>query len=92
MDAVYRPTHLGHLSSPLLFLTSESADDWRVFQKLPQSHNRTHRFQHIGFDSHRNMLVSKQGTLHKSDIGKCVIWKEVTEVSKEDSSRMAIDF
>ena len=92
MDAVYRPTYPGHLSSPLLFLTSESANDRRVFQKLSQSYYRTLLFQHIGIDGHRNMLVSKQGTLHESDIGKCVIWKEVTEVSKEDSSRMAMDF
>ena len=91
MDAVYRPAYPGHLSSPLLFLTSESTDNRRVFQYSPQSHNRAHRFLHIGIDCHRNMLVSKQGTLHKSDIGKCVIWKEVTELSKEESSRMAMD-
>ena len=92
MDAVYRPTHPGHLPSALLFHTSKSADDWRVFQKLSQSHYRTLLFQRIGIDSHRNMLVSKQGSLHESDIGEYVIWEEVRELSKEESILMAIDF
>ena len=79
MDAIYRPAYFGHLSSPSLFFTSKSTDDWRVFQEPSQSHNRAYRFMYIGFDSDRSMLVSKQGTLREPNVGKYIIWKEVTE-------------